>query len=105
MDAVTDINPTPAQRCVRASSVLTGVATVIAALLVSLPAAWSRGIDWPLFLAFLAVAGSALVLAVAGAVLRGATQSADTTIVLIGVNIAMTLGVVVVLFNFRMGAP
>jgi len=105
MDAATTNNQSPAQRCIRTSSVLTAVGAVVAAFLVTLPSAWLRGVDWPLFIAFLALAGSGLILGIAGAVVRGATAHAATAVVLIGLNIVMALGVIIALFSFRMGAP
>ena len=105
MNAATGAVQSPAQRCIRAGRALTVVAAVIAALLIVLPTAWLRGVDGYLFFTLLTLAGIAVVLAVASAVLRGAAESAGATLFLVGVNIALTLVVVVTLFSFRMGAP
>ena len=104
MNAAT-ANHAPAQRCVRISRGLTALAIVVVVLLVTLPTAWLPGTEWVLFIAFLLLAGGALVLAVAACIVRGADQAVGTAMVLMGLNIVVTLSVVVALFNFRMGAP
>jgi hypothetical protein len=105
MDAAATATSTPARRYIRASTALTGLAVIIAAVLLFLPSAWLRNVVGPLFFALLGSAGAAVVVAVIAALSRGANQSAGSAIVLIGLNVIVTLVVVVALFSFRMGAP
>ena len=96
---------TPAQRCVRISGALTAGAIALVVLIFGLPTAWLRGDEWTLFISFLMAAGGATVCAVAAAVVRGAKEEVGAAIALIGLNLVTFLGVIVTMFNFRMGAP
>jgi hypothetical protein len=96
---------TPAERCVRFSGALTVLAVALVILLFAFPTAWLREVGWTLFISFLAAAGGATVFAIAAAVVRGAREAVGAALALVGLNLITFLGVIVALFNFRMGVP
>ena len=96
---------TPAQRCVQLSGALTVLVIALVVLLFAFPIVWLREAEWTLFILFLATTGGATVLAFAAVVVRGAKEAVAASIALIGLNLITFLGVIVALFNFRMGAP
>jgi hypothetical protein len=96
---------TPARCLVRYSVALTIAAGVMVALLFVLPMSWTRGFDWYLFLAFSAFSGIAIALAFFSTIVRRANEVVGIAVALLGINLFAVLGVVVALFNFRMGAP